>query len=222
MGMCVPGDRQVFPLPIGWRLPPRWQASAGGVSAGASTVPHVRGAGTVPVYSCPNAIRESVRVQTTMDSDGDRVPDKVAVDVVRPRKAAAAQVKVPVIMEASPYYGCCGRGNESEKKTYDAKGVISKVPLFYDNYFVPRGYAFVAVDLPGTGRSTGCQDFGGRAEVLRPGARTGGAGGLTPSWPRIAWWSARRRHRSMVRPLTRPVSFRRALVRASAIVSLVR
>jgi X-Pro dipeptidyl-peptidase len=43
--------------------------------------------------------------------------------------------------------------------------VISKVPLFYDNYFVPRGYAFVAVDLPGTARSTGCEDVGGRAEV---------------------------------------------------------
>lgn len=140
--------------------------SIAGTSAQASTVPHVRGTGTVPVYSYPNAIRESVRVQTTMDTDGDRVPDKVAVDVVRPRESAAAQVKVPVIMEASPYYACCGRGNESEKKTYDPKGVISKVPLFYDNYFVPRGYGFVAVDLPGTGRSTGCQDVGGRAEVL--------------------------------------------------------
>ncbi|GAB3938327.1 hypothetical protein GCM10027614_18180 [Micromonospora vulcania] len=68
-------------------------------------------------------------------------------------------------MDASPYYLCCGRGNESERKTYDAAGVIAKAPLFYDNYFVPRGYAFAAVDLAGTARSTGCEDVGGRAEV---------------------------------------------------------
>ena len=71
-------------------------------------------------------------------------------------------------MDARPYYLCCGRGNESEQKTYDADGVIAKFPLFYDNYFVPRGYAFVAVDLAGTARSTGCADVGGR--VGGPGA----------------------------------------------------
>jgi X-Pro dipeptidyl-peptidase len=160
----------------------------------ASTVPHVLGAATVPVYSYADAVRESVWVQTTMDSDGDRVPDKVAVDVVRPREAAAAQVKVPVIMAASPYYACCGRGNESEKKKYDAKGVISKVPLFYDNYFVPRGYAFVAVDLPGTGRSTGCQDVGGRAEVLGAKAVIDWLGGRATATyadgsPAVAAWT---------------------------------
>ena len=52
--------------------------------------------------------------------------------------------KIPVIMDASPYYSCCGRGNESQKKTYDANGNVVQMPLFYDNYFVPRGYAFVA------------------------------------------------------------------------------
>jgi X-Pro dipeptidyl-peptidase len=118
----------------------------------------------VPVYSYQNAVRESVWVQTSLDNDGDGVPDKVAVDIVRPR----AQVKVPVILEGSPYYACCGRGNESELKEYDANGVITKQPLFYDNYFVPRGYAFVAADLAGTNRSTGCEDVGGCEEVLRP------------------------------------------------------
>ncbi|MFE7473717.1 Xaa-Pro dipeptidyl-peptidase [Streptomyces sp. NPDC057575] len=39
------------------------------------------------------------------------------------------------------------------------------VPLHYDNYFVPRGYAFVAVDLAGTNRSDGCVDVGGRSDV---------------------------------------------------------
>ncbi|MET8283435.1 Xaa-Pro dipeptidyl-peptidase [Micromonospora sp. NPDC005174] len=129
------------------------------------TPPHVVGTGTVPAYSFADAIRESVWVETRADSDGDGVRDRVAADVVRPREAAAAGVRVPVIMEASPYYLCCGRGNEGEFKAYDASGVIAKVPLFYDNYFVPRGYAFVAVDLAGTARSTGCEDVGGPLEV---------------------------------------------------------
>jgi len=129
--------------------------------------PFVRGGQTVPVYDYADAIRESVWVQTPTDADQDGVPDRVAVDLVRPRTARG--VKVPVIMDASPYYACCGRGNESELKKYDAQGVISKAPLFYDNYFVPRGYAFAAVDLSGTNRSTGCEDVGGPAEVA--GAR---------------------------------------------------
>ena len=132
----------------------------------APTAPHVRGTGTVPAYSYANAIRESVWVQTTLDGDHDGVPDKVAVDLVRPRETAAAHLRVPVVMEASPYYACCGRGNEGELKEYDAAGTIAKEPLYYDNYFVPRGYAFVAADLPGTNRSTGCEDVGGRDEVL--------------------------------------------------------
>src|SRR4051794_32828830 len=153
----------------------RWLALIAGVltalsvtatPASASTIPYVHGDHTVPVYSYANAIRESVWVQTGLDNDHDGVGDKVAVDLVRPREAAAAHLRVPVIMEASPYYACCGRGNESELKQYDASGTISKEPLFYDNYFVPRGYAFVAADLAGTNRSTGCEDVGGREEVL--------------------------------------------------------
>ncbi|WP_020509323.1 Xaa-Pro dipeptidyl-peptidase [Paractinoplanes globisporus] len=134
--------------------------------AAAFATPAVSGTETMPVYSYQNAVRESVWVQTSLDNDGDGVPDRVAVDIVRPREAAARHLKVPVILEGSPYYACCGRGNESELKEYDASGTIAKQPLFYDNYFVPRGYAFVSADLAGTNRSTGCMDVGGREEVL--------------------------------------------------------
>ncbi|MEV1061920.1 Xaa-Pro dipeptidyl-peptidase [Streptomyces sp. NPDC050263] len=118
-----------------------------------------------PVYSYEHAIREAVWVDTGLDGDGDGRTDRVAVDVVRPRELAAQGRKVPVIMDASPYYSCCGRGNESQRKTYDAAGNVVRMPLFYDNYFVPRGYAFVGVDLAGTNRSDGCEDVGGRYEV---------------------------------------------------------
>ncbi|MEU0391500.1 Xaa-Pro dipeptidyl-peptidase [Streptomyces sp. NPDC006208] len=118
-----------------------------------------------PVYSYNNAIRESVWVDTRLDGDGDGRTDRVAVDIVRPREAAEQGRRIPVIMDASPYYACCGRGNESQRKTYDANGDPVQFPLYYDNYFVPRGYAFVAVDLAGTNRSDGCVDVGGRSDI---------------------------------------------------------
>ncbi|MFD5117475.1 Xaa-Pro dipeptidyl-peptidase [Streptomyces sp. NPDC058391] len=118
-----------------------------------------------PTYSYADAIRESVWVDTGIDADADGRTDRVAVDVIRPREPARQGRKIPVIMDASPYYSCCGRGNESQKKTYDADGAPAAFPLHYDNYFVPRGYAFVAVDLTGTNRSDGCIDVGGRSDI---------------------------------------------------------
>ncbi|MFG3019212.1 Xaa-Pro dipeptidyl-peptidase [Streptomyces sp. NPDC048254] len=118
-----------------------------------------------PVYSYADAIREAVWVDTGLDSDGDGKTDRVAADIVRPAEPAAQGRKVPVIMDASPYYSCCGRGNESQLKTYDAAGNVVQMPLFYDNFFVPRGYAVVGVDLAGTNRSDGCVDVGGRSDI---------------------------------------------------------
>ncbi|GIJ55530.1 Xaa-Pro dipeptidyl-peptidase [Virgisporangium aurantiacum] len=136
-----------------------------GVTAGFSFVPQP-GSAAPPRYSYADAVRESVQVQTPLDNDADGQPDRVTVDIVRPREAAARGIRVPVVMVASPYYQCCGRGLENERKEYAADGTVTKFPLFYDNYFVPRGYAFAAVDAAGTSRSTGCADVGGREEIL--------------------------------------------------------
>ncbi|NKY15805.1 Xaa-Pro dipeptidyl-peptidase [Streptomyces somaliensis] len=135
-----------------------------------------------PVHSYENAIRESVWVDTGLDGDGDGRTDRVAADVVRPRESGRNGFRVPVIMDASPYYSCCGRGNESQKKTYDANGAPLGMPLFYDNYFVPRGYAFVAVDLAGTSRSDGCVDVGGRSDVLSAKAVVDWLNGRAPAY----------------------------------------
>jgi X-Pro dipeptidyl-peptidase len=118
---------------------------------------------TAPVYSYANAIRESVWVLAP-DGDGDHQGDLVTADIIRPRELDGVAT-VPVIMDASPYYLCCGRGNESERKTYDGEGQPLKFPLFYDNYFVPRGYAIVQVDMAGTARSTGCSDEGAASDI---------------------------------------------------------
>ncbi|MDT7789848.1 MAG: X-Pro dipeptidyl-peptidase [Pseudonocardiales bacterium] len=116
---------------------------------------------SAPIHSMADAVRETVYVDTGLDVDGDGTPDRVTADIIRPSTTG----RVPVIMEASPYYQSTGRGNESEIKTYDSAGVPVKFPLFYDNYFVPRGYAVVLVDFLGTNRSRGCVDVGGQSEI---------------------------------------------------------
>ncbi|WP_447041604.1 Xaa-Pro dipeptidyl-peptidase [Streptomyces sp. DSM 118878] len=135
-----------------------------GAAQGAASGPRTP-AESKPVYAYDDAIRESVWVDTGLDGDADGKSDRVAVDIVRPRELDRTGRRIPVIMDASPYYSCCGRGNESQKKTYDAHGDPVQFPLYYDNYFVPRGYGYVAVDLAGTNRSDGCVDVGGRSDV---------------------------------------------------------
>src|SRR5262245_56794493 len=153
-------------LTVGGAIPQATAAPPPDPSGSGPAAPaYVDGDHTVPVYSYSDAIRESVKVDTTMDTDSDGSPDTIAVDIVRPRETDAMGIEVPVIMDASPYYECCGRRNENEKKAYDGNGVISKMPLFYDNYFVPRGYTVVDVDILGTARSTGCGDVGGDDEI---------------------------------------------------------
>ncbi|MEU1384932.1 MULTISPECIES: Xaa-Pro dipeptidyl-peptidase [unclassified Nonomuraea] len=120
---------------------------------------------TQPVFSYADAVREHVYVESTVDSDLDGALDRVRVDIIRPKESGPG-LKVPVIIDESPYYDNSGRGNEGERKAYDASGNVTKFPLFYDNYFVPRGYAVLNVDMLGTTRSDGCPDMGGKADVL--------------------------------------------------------
>lgn len=120
---------------------------------------------TQPVFSYADAIREHVYVESSVDSDSDGRLDRVRVDIIRPKESGPG-LRVPVIIDESPYYDNSGRGNESERKVYDDAGNVVKFPLFYDNYFVPRGYAVLNVDMIGTTRSDGCPDIGGKADVL--------------------------------------------------------
>ncbi|HJP79066.1 MAG TPA: CocE/NonD family hydrolase [Pseudonocardiaceae bacterium] len=137
------------------------------IAAAATEAPlsSVRNNQTQDVYSYTNAIRQSVWVDTGLDANGKPGGHvRVAADIIRPSELDH-KAKVPVILEASPYYAGPGRGNESQVKQYDANGNIVSFPLFYDNYFVPRGYAVVLVDVAGTNRSQGCTDAGGPQDV---------------------------------------------------------
>nr|SBO98747.1 Putative Xaa-Pro dipeptidyl-peptidase (X-Pro dipeptidyl-peptidase) (X-prolyl-dipeptidyl aminopeptidase) (X-PDAP) [Nonomuraea gerenzanensis] len=140
-------------------------AAAPAASATAKPNIKVSGGRTQPVFSYKDAIREHVRVPSTVDSDGDGKKDLIRVDIIRPKESGPG-LKVPVIMHQSPYFGEPGVGFEVEKKKYGADGNLTKFPMFYDNYFVPRGYALVSVDMTGTRLSDGCPASGGPSDVV--------------------------------------------------------
>ena len=127
-------------------------------------------------YSYKDAIREHVQVTAR---DGVNM---IWVDIIRPKTPKG--VKVPTIMMASPYFNTLGRGFKEQCKTPHqsppgglptspgAPGLSScansqtPFPEWYDEYFVPRGYAYAAMDLRGTRNSSGCQTYGDRDEVF--------------------------------------------------------
>ena len=125
--------------------------------AGAGTAgDRTTGGETNPVFGYADAIRERVFIESPYDSDKNNVKDIIAIDIKRP-KATNEGLKAPVIMDPSPYYSTLGRGNESQlKRDFDGDGLLDLWPLFYDNYFVPRGYAVILMDMIGTNNSTGC------------------------------------------------------------------
>lgn len=121
---------------------------------------------TQPVFGYADAIRERVWVQADFDSDLDGENDMIAMDIMRPA-ASEVDLKVPVIMDASPYFTTLCRGNEGECiEDTDGDGLNDQWPLFYDNYFVPRGYAVVLLHMVGTGFSNGCPVTGGTPDNL--------------------------------------------------------
>jgi X-Pro dipeptidyl-peptidase len=128
--------------------------------------PVVENGRTQPVYGYADAIRQRVWVPIEYDTDGDGTNDRIAVDIIRP-KATGEGLEVPTIMDASPYYDTVCRGNEGEcKSDVDGDGLNDKWPLFYDNYFVPRGYAVAYLDTVGTNNSTGCPTVGGVEDIV--------------------------------------------------------
>ncbi len=81
-------------------------------------------------------------------------------------KATDEGLTVPAIIDPSPYYTTLGRGNEVQLVAdLDGDGLNDHWPLFYDNYFVPRGYAFIHAYMNGTGFSTGCPMHGSAGDI---------------------------------------------------------
>ncbi|SDU51388.1 X-Pro dipeptidyl-peptidase [Jiangella alkaliphila] len=121
---------------------------------------------TQPVFSYDDAIREVVRVQSPVISQDSGEPDLIYVDIIRPA-ASDGDLKVPTIIHTSPYFmGWQDFSNNRHGEIKPPPGApLDFFPRFYDNYFVPRGYAVALVDLTGSRASTGCADVGGPAET---------------------------------------------------------
>ncbi len=141
----------------------------------------------VPAFQDPAGwVRHALWVETEFDSDGDGARDRVFVDVIRPGQTEREGLKVPVIYESSPYFAGTAGGRDM---LWDVKQEVgapppprtthARVPFKPDrtsvsnsmvNTWVPRGFAVVHSEAPGTGRSTGCITIGGAPERLAPKA----------------------------------------------------
>ncbi len=132
-------------------------------------------------------IRHDLWVETGFDSDGDGRPDRVHVSVVRPAQTETEGLKVPVIYGSSPYYAGVGSADLSyfwdvrhelgeeppARKDMPAIGHRSNRPTIsraFESTWVPRGFAVVHSEAPGTGLSEGCPTIGGDPEALAPRA----------------------------------------------------
>jgi len=130
-------------------------------------------------------IRERLWVETSFDSDGDGRKDRVHVDVTRPGPTAAG-LRVPVVYETSPYFaGTLGDADIFHRVQHPLGGPAPARPLGKGVPFrpdrtristsqvrtwVPRGFAVVHSESPGTGLSQGCVTIGGMNESLAPKA----------------------------------------------------
>ncbi|WP_053225767.1 CocE/NonD family hydrolase [Solirubrobacter soli] len=118
---------------------------------------------TAPVFDYDQAIRERVYIPNGQDSDMDGVEDRTAIEIMRPK----TNDPVPVIVAPSPYYTAdCGQFVGECIGDLDGDGINDRWPLWYDNYFVPRGYAVILAEMDGTANSTGCAVNGGPSDVL--------------------------------------------------------
>lgn len=132
-------------------------------------------------------IRHDLWVETEFDSDGNGKADRVHVAVTRPKQTDTEGLKVPVVYESSPYYA--GVSSASKEYFWNPRHEIGAIPPKRKNpprirakelrpvisqtqvgVWVPRGFAVVHSESPGTGLSQGCPTVGGKNESLAPKA----------------------------------------------------
>lgn len=144
-------------------------------------------------------VRHALWVETEFDSDNDGRRDRVFVDVTRQKQTDTEGLKVPVIYESSPYFSGTANDRDAFWNVNQELGAVpqprnpNRAIAFQPNrervsnsqvaIWVPRGFAVVHSDAPGTGRSQGCPTVGGAPEELAPKAvidwLTGRAHGYT-------------------------------------------
>ena len=161
----------------------RSRASPPAAAAPAPAVPTFVNGMAQAVFSTTTAswINHDLWVELDVDTDGDGLKDRVHVDVSRPAETDTDGLKVPVIFEDSPYYA--GTANAANWAVDHELGVPPasrlRAPLIAGrahtpddlrrstrSTWVPRGFAVVHSESPGTGSSTGCPNSGAPIETL--------------------------------------------------------
>ena len=177
-------------------------ASTAGAQQGAQPVFENGQAQIVEAFAEESAwIREDVFVEAPFDSDDDGKPDRMHVGVVRQRQTETEGLQVPVIYVSSPYFsGTSG----ARQYLWDVHQEVGAPPPPRENQpdiearlnprswnsevgqWVPRGFAVVHSEAPGTGLSQGCVTIGGPMESAAPEAvidwLNGRARGYTTSY----------------------------------------
>jgi X-Pro dipeptidyl-peptidase len=131
-------------------------------------------------------IRQRLWVETEFDSDDDGKRDRVHVDVTRQRQTETEGLKVPVIYESSPYFAGTSGSREflwnvkqevgapppprTSQPAIPFRGDRRMISNSQVPTWVPRGFAVVHSESPGTGLSQGCPTVGGINESLAPKA----------------------------------------------------
>lgn len=142
----------------------------------------------VPEFNNPaDWIIHDLWVETTFDTDGDGKPDRMHVDVTRPKQTETEGLKLPVVYESSPYFA--GTGTADLQYFWNPRQELNTVPVPRKKFppivprierpviskaqvsrWVPQGYIVVHSESPGTGLSQGCPTVGGDNESLAPKA----------------------------------------------------
>jgi predicted acyl esterase len=122
-----------------------------------------------------------VWVEAQFDSDKDGRKDRIHTDFTAPSEVVTDGLQVPVVFEDSPYYAgtandyfnwavdhALGDPPDSRGATlaWDAFNTSPTISTRYESTWVPRGFAVVHAESPGTGHSDGCPTSGGRNETL--------------------------------------------------------
>lgn len=127
-------------------------------------------------------VRQELWVETEFDSDGDGVLDRMHVSLARPGETEGG-LKVPVVYQTSPYYA---GGNPVDNWGVDhelgfppagpphpnsaGRNTSPIINTALESAWVPRGFAVVHSEGPGSGLSTGCPTTGDVNESLAPKA----------------------------------------------------
>ncbi|MTI89056.1 MAG: Xaa-Pro dipeptidyl-peptidase [Balneolaceae bacterium] len=142
----------------------------------------------IPEFNDPEQwIHHDLWVETEFDTDGNGRPDRVHVDVTRPKQTETEGLKLPVIYETSPYYAGTApllkdifwdvnheigatppsRPHPPAIEQQEKRPTISKSHI---KTWVPRGFVVMHSSSPGTGLSEGSPTVGGDNESLAPKA----------------------------------------------------